>query len=387
MCRNKKWVCMLLGMTMLLSSGCGISGLVTDTGSGKQQTIVKEDYLRTDLLEKNAGDNVNNRYQVLTLSKGTFVESALKQTMSRSYVNVPTVNYTLEGITARFGEYLVGYMDYVNKGDPIATIHTDVDEIGIEQAKISLQRLEERYALAREEYLKDLKARDEKKAITYDSFDRKIQTVEYQQRILNWENEKYYYERDIQDARDALDRLTKIGAIYKIPAPKSGYIYLTGRVSTGKELKVGDYICHILDNSDVYAITENQADRFEYGMSAQFNSRSGETPATVVNAGTKALYGNLDTGKATFLLKFDVDVSELNQTSLNNMVLKADLATVKNVIVLPTQAVTVQNGKCFVTVLNDDGSLLKTQFVPGGSNANQYWVLEGLTEGMKIVYN
>jgi len=386
MCRNRKGLGLLACLTALSLAGCSAPSLVTDTGSGKQQNIEKEDYLRTDLLEDQADQTAKNQYQILTLSKQTYEEEALKQRLGRTYINVPTVNYNLEGVSARFGEYLVGFMDYVEKGDPIATIYTDVDDIGIAEARMKLERLEERYAAAYKTYEEDLQKRDEQLTITYNTYDYKIALVEYEQRKLDWENQKYYYEQDIQAAKDHLNKLTKIGAVYQIPAPQAGYVYLSGRLSPGKELEQGDYICHILDNGDVYVITESQAEQFGYGMEVEFSGREGLTPATVVSGGSKALYGNLDKGVATFLLHFDVDTSQLNQTGLNNLTLSGNLKTIKDVIVIPNQAVTEENGAYFVTVLKEDGSLLRTQFIPGGSNSTGYWVLDGLSEGTKIVY-
>ena len=57
----------------------------------------------------------------------------------------------------------------------------------------------------------------------------------------------------------------------------------------------------------------------------------------------------------------------------------------ENVILIPKTAVTVDGDECFVTVLQEDGSLLKTEFIPGGSNAEYYWVFDGLNEGMNII--
>lgn len=388
MCRNKRITAMLLGLAMTISlAGCESSGtLVTDTGSGKKQDIELEDYLKTDVLEQEE-QTVDSLYTVLTLEKGTFEEEALKQILKRSYLNVPTIRLSMEGLTASFGEYVADYMQYVEEGDVIATVYTDIDEIAVEEARIKLQRLQERYQEAETQMQEDLEDITEQRGLIYNDYKRAVQDIRYSQRQLDWEYTKYSYESQIEEAKEELEKLTQIGAVYEVKAETAGYVYYTTKYSAGKELKDGDYICHIMNSNVVYAATASQADQFHYGMQVIFDNRNGLTPAAVVNGGSWALYGNLDTEQVIFRLNFEQDVAELDKTGLNNLVLKGNLKTVENVIIIPKAAVTVENDEYFVTVLKEDGTLLKTEFIPGGSNVESYWVLAGLTEGMKIVYN
>ena len=360
--------------------------LMTDTGSGKKQDIAPEDYLKTDALEQKE-QTVDNLYTVLTLEKGTFEETALSQILKRSYLNVPTVRLSLEGVTASFGEYIAEYMQYVEEGEVIATVYTEIDEIAVEEAQIKLQRLKERYQEAETQAQEDLADITEQRGLIYNDYKRAVQDIRYAQRQLDWEYTKYSYENQIADAEEELEKLTRIGGVYEIKAETAGYVYYNTKYSAGEELKDGDYICHIMNSSVVYAATTSQAEQFHYGMEVIFDNRNGLTPATVVNGGSWALYGNLDTGEAIFRLDFEQDVDELDKTGLNNLALKGNLKTVENVIIIPKAAVTVEEDEYFVTVLKEDGTLLKTEFIPGGSNVESYWVLAGLTEGMKIVYN
>lgn len=388
MCKSKKTVAILLSLAVTMSlGGCGLAEtLVTDTGSGKKKEIAKEDYLKTDLLERGE-QTVNDIYQVYTLEKQTFGEEALKQILSRSYINVPTVQFELDGIPARMGEYVADYLQYVEEGDVIATAYTEVDEIALKEAQVKLQRLKERYQAAQEQAAEDLKTLDEEGYQIYNEYDRKIHLIRIDQRQKTWEKTRYDYERQIASAKEALEKLSQVGEIYEIKAPMSGNIFFATKYAAGKELKEGDYICHIMSSNVVYTTEEQQADYFHYGMEAIFDNSNGMTPAKVVSGGSWILYGNLDTHRTIFRLEFDKNVAELNQTGLRNLVLKTNLKTVENVILVPRKAVTVENDEYFVTVLKEDGSLLKTEFLPGGSNVDNYWVLDGLTEGMQIVYN
>ena len=390
MCKSKKIIALLLGLVMTASlSGCAdtSASLVTDTGSGRQQEIPREDYLKTDVLDASKEQTVENLYKVLVLEKTTFEERALNQILRRSYLNVPTVNFELEGIKAYFGSYAVNPFEYVEKGDLLVTVFTEVDEIALQELQVKLQRLEERYQAAQEQVKEDLEELAYHAYYSGTKHQGWLFQMQYQQRELDWEYEKYNYETQIADLKEELAKLTQVGEQYDIYAPMEGYVAYSGRRAAGDEMKEGDYICNLMTSNVVYTSTDAQADQFHYGMDIEFNNQVGLTPSEVVNGGSWLLYGNLDKGEAIFRLDSEQDISELSNTALNNLVLKGNLKTVENVIVIPKAAVEVDGEEYFVTVLKEDGTLLKTEFIPGGSNVESYWVFSGLTEGMKIVYN
>lgn len=388
MCKNKRLIAVLLGLVMIMSlSGCSLTEMfVTDTGSGGQGEIPREDYLKTEVLGRQEGQTVEDLYTVLTLSKSKFEDPALNQILRQSFLNVPTVNYTLDGITAQFGEYVAEYGDWVEVGDVIATVYTEVDDIALEEAKTKLQRLEERYQAAEVQMTEDLQQIADDKHYCYDAHKAWIYDVQYRQRQMDWEYQKANYESQIKEAKEELNKMTQVGAVYEVEATMEGLIIFERRQRAGDEMQEGDYICHILNSTEIYTSTDDQADQFHYGMEVIFDNLNGQTPATVVNGGSWILYGNLDTGSTIFCLEFEQDVSELDRNGLNNLILKGNLKEMDNVIVIPKSAVTVEEEQYYVTVLKEDGSLIKTEFIPGGSNVESYWVLEGLTEGMKIVY-
>ena len=219
----------------------------------------------------------------------------------------------------------------------------------------------------------------------------------------------------IEEAKGELDSLTEVGEVYEVKADRAGFVNFENIYPAGKELWDGAYICHILDNKHVYVEAERQADQFHYGMEVELNTSVGKVTARVVSGGSWALYGNLESSRAVksesngiytyedwyeyvygkrndnssraiFLLEFEEDVSD-KATGFTNMKLQGNLKTIENVITIPKKAVTEENEQYYVTVLKEDGGLLKTEFIPGGSNGDEYWVLEGLTEGMQIVYH
>ena len=99
------------------------------------------------------------------------------------------------------------------------------------------------------------------------------------------------------------------------------------------------------------------------------------------------LYGNLREEKIFFLLQ-PVDEEAFSNTETDNMKdakIHGDLGTMENVLLVPARAVTIDNDITYVTIVKEDGSFLKKGFRAGGSNANYYWVMDGLEEGTVIL--
>jgi len=414
MCRNRIKAAVLGLSASLLLTGCGVmETFVTDTGSGEIQSIAKEKYLKTNIAESGQ-QSIDKVYKVLTLEKGTYEEVADVQMLKRNYINAPTVRLDVDGREVRFGEYAVQAMDNVEVGDVIATVHVEVDELELEEVKLRITRLQERYLAAEEQKNKDLQEIQKELMRIPQSYKSKILDVRYKQIERDWEYTKFNYETQIKEAKKELEELSRVGAVFEVKADRAGYVDIANRYPSGKELRDGAYICHILDNTSVYTMVERQAEQFHYGMEVEMDTSVGRVPARVVSGGSYALYGNLEptraantggmtaieaayeavfgnnvsaaSSSATFLLDFGEDEPDEN-TSFNKLMLQGNLKTIENVITIPVEAVTQQNEQYYVTVLKEDGSLLKTEMIPGGNNGDEYWVLEGLTEGMQIVYN
>lgn len=389
MYRNKKKYFLLLGITLtfVLTACASSDKLMTDTGSGSYKEIDKTEYLDEEALNRPKDEGYTGSYKVYTLEKGTFSEKALNQTLNRAYINVPTVKLEIEEGTVQFVGYEAGNMfDYVKVGDPIATVKTEIDELTVEEEELKLTRLQERYARDEAKLNEDLEELRVDRTLIYNDYERFVIDVRCEQLKLDWEKTKRSYEKAIADTGERLDTLKKSRDTTVISAPIEGYAIYSHKYMTGVELEDGDYICNILANDNFYVQTSNQADKLPYGMSVKLRSVTDVVDATIISAGCRALYGNLDKGEATMTVDFGEDTLPASIMQVRSLVMEGDIQTVENVLIVPKQAVTTEGENYFVTVLNKDGSLLKTEFIPGGSNAESYWVYEGLEEGMQIVY-
>lgn len=387
---HKKSIAVLLMLTVFSLSACGgDGGLLTDTAGGKKQELPKEEYLKQDIVPQETTD----LYQTYILSKGTYTEKIKEKKLGIWTGNLPVVRYDLKGITGKFGGYTLDPYFQVNKGDAIATVFIDADRSEVQKAQITVQRLEERYRQAEVQTEEDLQEILEEKALIYNDYKRWIMDVRYRQRQQDWELEKYNYENRIQDAREELQKLTALHNQYTICAPADGVVAygyaehfrknvgMTSvmEVETGKELKEGDPICMIMTENPVFQYSRKI---IPFGMEKELSSGGEVISARVVSAGPDALYGNLDLGVSVLR----VDNNTTHSAAMEALLMDGTVSTVENVILVPGAAVTVEEQNYYVTVLKEDGSLQKTQFLPGGNSEGTYWVLEGLSEGMQIVY-
>ena len=103
--------------------------------------------------------------------------------------------------------------------------------------------------------------------------------------------------------------------------------------------------------------------------------------AVVVSAVGKVLSSQWDLSVSR--LDGDYDISELLGNGPFNVT--GETSVMKNVLLVPVEAVTAEKQKYYVTVLGEGGSMTRTQFIPGGSNSEYYWVFDGLEEGTRIV--
>ncbi len=380
MCRNRKTALMLALLLGVSVTACGTSKSTAASGE-----VAKENYLNTGALNQQSGQLEAGQYQVYTLEKGTFTEEAMSQTLERAYINATVAYIELPCEKARFGEYAANHFVYVNEGDLLATFYAEVDSIALEQAELELQRLEERYAQAELDHNERAEELRVEQITEPDGHEKQVIEIERAQEELNWENTKRIYEDSIEAAKETIKELEEIGNVIEVYSPAAGLAIPTRGYVTGMEVKDGDYLCHIVPVDEYYVSADKRTDLYNYGMEMTFKTRAGAATGNVISADSKVLYGNLDEHEVIFSIATNDVVTQNDLNASRGLAFEGNLKTVENVILVPKAAVTVEGDECFVTVLKEDGSLLKTEFIAGGSNTDYYWVLDGLTEGMQII--
>jgi multidrug efflux pump subunit AcrA (membrane-fusion protein) len=388
MFRNKLVYALLLGSVITLS-GCGLKEFfITDTGSGKQSSVLREDYLDVKALEESPVTD-EKKYKIATLETGEYQEDAFKQTVNRDYFG-SILSLDISGDGIKFGEYYVSTGDRVKKGDDIAYVYTEADEISVDEAKLSLKRLEEEYARAIRDNEEAIAELNDKIGITYVEVENAVMKVELKRLNDERAHLDYTYSGRIDSLKKDIAKKEKVGHIYKIKADRDGFIYLAGKTKSGTRMSYGDYIANLIDPSDIFITINKQAEEFVYGQDLSINTKVGPMAAKVVSGGVHGLYGNLDGGNVTFKLLDDGsdNYRSLTLSFYDSMAVVADLRRKHDVVLVPKEAVINENGAYYVNVYDEeDGTILKTRFIPGGKNNDYYWVIDGLSAGTKVAYN
>lgn len=390
-----------------------------------QQGTAKETYLDTEALKNRKEPELTDLYQLYTLDYGTFTEKIKQKEMaqavggyykneagsfSRMTIDISGVRYMLEGVKAQFGEYSAlvsetGGGVYVDAGTPLATVYTDTDELDTMEAQRELERLQQRLQAAEEQMNQDLEDILEEKALIYNDYKRWIMDVRYEQRQRDWELEKFTFERQIEEAAEEVKKLQEAQGVVELKADKGGipffkfrykYVgnyfeptYTTTQFDTGDEVKPGDAVCYLQPGEYIIYQTPEGMDQLTYGMKMEVANSLGAMEGQVVSAGAQALYGNLNMGLSFVRVDIEEDPRSINSFvySAGGALTDGTVTTVENVILVPKDAVTKEEDRYFVTVLREDGTLIRTEFIPGGKNEEEYWVLSGLSDGMQIIYN
>lgn len=280
--------------------------------------------------------------------------------------------------TVYFVESNVNLYQQVKKGDVLAVIRVQPDEVELARQERSLQRERERLAGLHKEYEND------KNNKNY------LKSVEAR-------------EKTIADLEKLISEMKADYARTEIKAPYDGIITGVSMELWRRTLKEGD----LLRNGQQLLVLSKQDSNFIYV----------EDTNSLLTYGHKAAvtYSSVEGGRKTV----EGEVVSLNQTSASKELVGEGYALIKvpaeaigdmvgsvyngdnwwnrsqcdiivttrsmaNVVLVPKRAVTLKAGVTYVRVKQEDGSVLYQSFIAGGSDNTNYWVAEGLTEGMEV---
>lgn len=294
------------------------------------------------------------------------------------YPDYEVVSYDVEHGTGQFVQYEVQRYDTVQAGDLLATITVEGDDILIQEKELQLQRMQERL-LDMDEIIKDAESdmtHEEREDL-------------YEEMVLATE--------DIAELTQEIEELKADYATTKIYANASGIVIWLTDKQNGSPLEYGENIAFIASSDTCYLEVSNTQYVLNYGneMSIQYWGEGGQIvsiPTTVLTAPTNALSGELTSELAYLQLPEEIlaRIEEMerlqtgNYYEQHNYEVVGNPRTIANVILIPKRAVFVEEGQTYVYVLEENGDITARSFIAGGYDVENYWVLEGLEEGMTI---
>ena len=343
-------------------------------GSEKVYTTVStgvSDGMYTEILSGvQEGDKVLTD-QALTADAATVtvVRGRVSNTFSESgYLYYPSTEWITNPVeygTCYYEETLVVLYQQVKKGDVLARIRVVPDEAEIGR---NVQRL-----VRERDRLEDLKKAD-------------------------GENEKAIaqMEESIRDLEELIADMRADAAVTEIKAPGNGIIIYIPRIEEQALLGRGAALFVLADESLSYVFVEDANGQLAYGNVAEigYTDREGnqrQTTGDVVTLNQMSLSAGLVTDGALIRVSPE-DIGDMAGSAMNpegrwnrnRYRVTATIRSMDNVLLVPRSAVTVKNGRTYVKVRLESGEIQYRSFVAGGSDVSNYWVVEGLTEGMEL---
>lgn len=282
------------------------------------------------------------------------------------YPSEEIISNPVEYGTCYFVENLVALYQQVEKGQTLATVRVvpDQAEIGRNEQKLVRER----------ERLEDLKRAGEeenKKAIAQK-------------------------EKNIRELEELIAEMKADAAITEIKAPRNGIITVIPRLEEESLIGREAQLYYLADESTSYVIVEDDSGRLSYGneVSIAYNDREGNSRTT---AGEVVTMNRMSLSSS---LVYDVALIKIPPEDLGNMAgssmsyegwwsrrsfqVTATIRSMDHVLLVPRSAVTESAGRTYVKVRLESGEIQYRSFIAGGYDASNYWVVEGLTEGMEV---
>ncbi len=303
----------------------------------------------------------------------------------------------------------------VKKGDVIAYVSVEPNDVKLEELTIKLGRLYER----RE------KAQDAVDDPLTEYLDKDVQE--------KMKNAVSSLDRQIQNVVDQITELQDAYAITAFYAPCDGVVGYITDLSDGAVLKANERIATVASDSSEYLYAMNESKILLYGMDLVGEYKdpvTGETvtfPATVssvsfgpvssdlasdrvyVKPEGVTLPGGVHDPNAEIAAEIPSGVTVVATNPYEEWLLQQEAANAPakqsysltgyieyetNVVLVPAKAVTFSGDQAYVTVF-DGEKYIKIGFIAGGANPTKsviidnvayIWAAEGLEEGMVIVY-
>lgn len=379
---TRRIVVAVLLAAVLAMAGCGqAGGVFTDAGTDVALAPDRSQYLDLSVLEGDTEDGWNS-YSAYTLAYGTFSTQIPTLRANVRMLEVCCVRAQYSVGTMRLKQLLVEKNQYVTAGTPVAEVSMELDAMELEELERRLLRLQERYAAARQEFLESQEEREAQFARWNPQ--RSIDKTRYDQAQLDFDQTAAGYERQIADLQEQIAELTRLAGQTQLLADRDGYVLDIALLQRGQKLENGTVLIRLAPTDKIYLEFTDQLEHYGYGNRVTLlagETRQAESyDAMVASAVGGVLSSRWDLSVSR--LDGDYDISELLGHGPFNVT--GETNVMENVLLVPSEAVTVEKQKYYVTVLGEDGSMVRTQFIPGGSNAEYYWVFDGLEEGTRI---
>ena len=293
-----------------------------------------------------------------------------------------TYSVHFESSNAKFVEYAVKRGDAVKKGDVLA-------RFTIGGSNVQLTRMELALARAEESMVKGIQDRKEKIARTRadiasatDAYEREIGELSLRKLEIELEQYEYRQQYSIDNQKAALAEELDRRRTDVLVSPVDGVVTELAYKKIDDSVSAGEKLVTICDENIVLLRVDNGSVGFRYNMPVTVSVGAGKQQTTLtgrVVAADNAIAESERTGHA--FIQLDPYDPEIN---LRNLKISGSQVLLEDVAVVARKAVTLENGKYFVTKLVN-GMVQKRYIEYGLGNASGVWIMNGVSEGDTLV--
>ena len=362
MLKNKYILWLLLAVVLL--SGCG----------------AKKQEKQADLKESSEKAQTAN-YRTTVVERGDYIVES--KTGAIQY-NPVIINLTWDKKDCRYQEYHVKTGDTVKKGDLLISFVSEESTLALEEKQLALEQLEKEYTAGKERRERDIDTA-EKNLWKYSSYAYTRAKKEIE--LMELDLESFCYEMDFEKEQieKAIAELEIKPEDLVLTAPCDGIIDKMPYADLGDKVPVGEPLIQMFDPATVVLGAENQNKVFAYGQKVTISSRERSVSGYVAAAGNA-----LPIGYDLYYMVVRLDEGSVLDSNLGlSLQISGDTVTVHDVLLAHRSAFTLEGGKYYVQILEDDGSVHRRPVQIGSTNNNGngevVWILDGVEEGDTLI--
>jgi len=269
----------------------------------------------------------------------------------------------------------------VTAGDTIATYTAPVTDVDIARSEMAL-------AQAQDDYDYELERRqlviDEYRAAA-DSADNETDARIYelyaQREELELDRFRADGEAEIAYLTSQRDSAVSSTELKSVPAPISGTVAYVRKIDAGTNM-TGREIAGFFAPETIIIRVNNENGALKYGMKVELKL---DGAASIKTTGTVVSADNVLPGAIRSSYAYILPDEYPGDQGFNAADISAVTISVPNVVVVPNSALQYSNGKCYVRILDQDGTV-RTRYVSlGMTGTNESWILYGVEPGDKLI--
>ncbi|MBQ8768729.1 MAG: HlyD family efflux transporter periplasmic adaptor subunit [Oscillospiraceae bacterium] len=308
-------------------------------------------------------------YNTAAVQLGSFVKE----------YNVPALTHyplqhalKIENNGAIFAEFTVKEGQTVQKGDVLARFTADASSVTLERLEREIARMEDETALGISQRSKAVTMLENTQA---KGLEKEKNAILLKKAKAELEHYQYLQQRSLdalkQEKKAEQEKLNG----YTLVAPEDGKVSGFAKLEAGDPVAAGETLMTLIRTDIVQLRVSNSSGDLRYNMPVKVTVGK-RNDTTILTGRVVAADGAIPAKERTGYAYIAVETDE----ELLDPKLTAEVIRLDNVLIAKRTAVVTENGKYYVTKLQD-GMLQKRYIGFGMNNTEDVWIIHGVAQG------